>query len=115
MQGTSRQQKAVYRDCSTLDGANFDNPAAITIYSGNNSPYNQIENIGVGIAGSVEFVPPDDIPCLIPPSGICVEKATYIFTRALQLEGLLEEGELAAQGILDILLGEPRLTGHRSQ
>ena len=73
----------VYRDCSTLDGANFDNPAAVTIYRGDNAPYNLVENISAGIVGGVEFVPPDDIPCLIPPSGICVEKATYIFTRTL--------------------------------
>ena len=58
----------VYRDCSTLDGANFDNPAAVTIYRGDNAPYNLVENISAGIVGGVEFVPPDDIPCLIPPS-----------------------------------------------
>lgn len=73
----------VYRDCSTLDGADYDNPAAITIYRGNSAPYQFQAHFNVFITGSVEDIPPDDSPCLIPPAGICVQKATYIFTASL--------------------------------
>lgn len=70
----------VYRDCFG-GGANFDNPAIITIYRGDNLMYEQhISNLAVNHSNPIEAVPPPDNPCLIPPPGICVQKATYVFT-----------------------------------
>ena len=75
----------VYRDCRPgTGGADFDAPAFVTIYRGDNLNYgSHIWNQGIFISGSVENIPPDEHPCLITPPGLCVEKATYIFTVAL--------------------------------
>ena len=76
----------VYRDCSTTDGAQFDNMAAMTIYRENldgSYTYNSQLDFEIPINGDVESVPPPDNPCLIAPPGICVEKATYILTAPL--------------------------------
>lgn len=76
----------VYRDCSTTDGAEFDNPAAITIYRENadgSYSYSTQLDFEVSIFGAVEKIPPPNNPCLIPPDDVCVQKATYIFTATL--------------------------------
>lgn len=67
----------VYRDCFS-SGAAFDDPAFMTIYSGNNlninNPYADLE---VPLS-SQSGIPPDlDNPCLIPPSNVCVEEGIY--------------------------------------
>ena len=76
----------VYRDCRPgTGGAGFDSPAAIAIYrSGMLGNGQAIANLAVNITGSVERIPLDDHPCLIPPDDICVEKAVYVFQLSLQ-------------------------------
>jgi gliding motility-associated-like protein len=69
----------VYRDCSS-DGAPYDTPAHISIYSQVGNLYTRVNELMVNISGGItEIAPPDD-PCLIPPDNICVQEAKYIFS-----------------------------------
>ncbi len=67
----------VYRDCAA-NGANFDNPARIGVYSHINGVYAFIRalNISHGLVTNIEAV---DNPCLILPPNVCVEETSYIF------------------------------------
>ena len=71
----------VYRDCNS-DGAPFDPQAFIGIYRGNNSPYTLIADIDEGITTGPTEIIPEENPCMDVPD-VCVEKATYVFTRSL--------------------------------
>ncbi len=73
---------SIYRDCGS-DGAEFDDPAVVTIYRGNGSPFSLFEEVPmVGISGPIQQIPPDVGPCMeVLP--VCVEKATYEFTTDL--------------------------------
>ena len=66
----------VYRDCAG-NGAEFDNPAQIGIYSYINGVYKfiSLRNIDHGSVTSLEFV---ENPCLILPPNVCVEETSYI-------------------------------------
>ena len=77
--GTYTFTMVVYRDCSSF-GAEFDNPAVITVFRGDNSPYFEVATFNVNIFGAIENIEPDANPCLIIPPNVCVEKATYVFT-----------------------------------
>ena len=68
----------VFRDCFG-GGADFDNPAVVTIYRGNLPPYNIISNIDASLESQQE-IESDANPCLIVPPNICVEEAIYTFT-----------------------------------
>jgi len=68
----------VYRDCLS-GGAEFDDPAIVTIYRGNRPPFTTIENRGVPLS-SVTEIAADDNPCFEVPPNICVEEGIYIFT-----------------------------------
>ena len=72
----------VYRDCSS-DGAPYDSPAHISIYSQIGSSYVRVRELQVNISsGPSQILPPDD-PCLIPPANICVQEARYSFSEDL--------------------------------
>lgn len=63
----------LYRDCAS-DGAEFDNPLMLSVYTANGSSFQTIQ---VTFTGSV-FIPLDfDNPCATAPVGICVERAIY--------------------------------------
>ncbi len=66
----------IYRDCAG-NGAEFDNPAQIGIYSYINGVYQFVflRNINHGVIKDLEFV---ENPCLILPPNVCVEEASYI-------------------------------------
>ncbi|MEP6794385.1 MAG: hypothetical protein ABJB16_08670, partial [Saprospiraceae bacterium] len=67
----------VYRDCAG-NGAEFDNPAQIGLYSFINGTYafvRDFPNIRHGAVESLEFV---ENPCLILPPNVCVEQTSYI-------------------------------------
>lgn len=68
----------VYRDCSSF-GADFDEPAIITIYRQDGSSYTLEQNLEVFIFGEINTIPADDNPCLLVPPGVCVEEARYQF------------------------------------
>ncbi|MCY7408772.1 MAG: gliding motility-associated C-terminal domain-containing protein [Chitinophagales bacterium] len=64
----------VYRDCSNLNAAPFDNPASIAIYNADQTLYQALDVY----YDSYTAVQPDlSNPCLIAPPGVCVEQAIY--------------------------------------
>lgn len=70
----------VYRDCSpdnTL-GTGFDFSAAIGVFE-NGSLYTTL-NVNMDSESVAELPTPDDDPCVIVPSSVCIERATYIVT-----------------------------------
>ncbi|HJW29163.1 MAG TPA: hypothetical protein VJ508_07905, partial [Saprospiraceae bacterium] len=66
----------IYRDCAS-DGANFDNPARIGVYSYINGVYAFVKVLNVN-HGSVTDVESIADPCLILPPNVCVEETSYI-------------------------------------
>lgn len=69
----------VYRDC--YNGvAPFDNPASIAAY---NSSGSLVASSSVYITTQGLVANAINTPCLIPPSNICYEVATYVYTIAL--------------------------------
>ncbi len=70
----------VYRDCNG-GGAEFDNPAPISIYLGDDlDTLNPFRQLDVSIVSSGPIQPNLNNPCLIPPSNVCVEQALYSTT-----------------------------------
>ena len=67
----------IYRDCSA-DGAQFDNPAPIGIYSRIGNVYSFIRRVDAQHS-PVEPVPNPENPCLIITDDVCVEEAVYRF------------------------------------
>jgi gliding motility-associated-like protein len=75
----------VYRDCYTITGADFDNPANIAIYDDDGD---LIENITAPFSGSQQLEVTINDPCLQAPPDVCVEEAIYTVTTTLPyLEG----------------------------
>ena len=66
----------IYRDCAG-NGADFDNPARIGIYSNINGVYSFVRQIDV-FHGNVKFLRATENPCLILPPNVCVEETSYI-------------------------------------
>lgn len=64
----------VYRDCYTVTGAEFDNPAYIAVYDDNGS---LIENLTAPFLGSTQIPVIINNPCLQAPPDVCVEEAIY--------------------------------------
>ena len=71
----------LYRDCAG-QGAQFDNPGEIGVYSHINGVYTFIRAINVN-HNTVQSVPPPNDPCLIIPSNVCVQRASYLFNLTL--------------------------------
>ena len=67
----------IYRDCFG-NGAEFDNPAEIGIYSFINGKYDHITTLEIfhGSVTNIDFV---ENPCLILPPHVCVEGTSYTF------------------------------------
>ncbi|MEM1323519.1 MAG: PKD domain-containing protein [Bacteroidota bacterium] len=81
--GTYTFEMRVYRDCAS-SGAEFDDPAIVTIYRETASGFQQVLNLEVGLSGPPMVIPPPDNPCLILPPNVCVEQGRYVFTVALE-------------------------------
>jgi hypothetical protein len=70
----------VYRDCYTVTGADFDNPANIAVYD---DAGNLIENLTAPFTGSQQLPVIINNPCLQAPPNVCVEEAIYTVTTTL--------------------------------
>ncbi len=64
----------LYRDCATVNGAPYDNPLSLGIYSANNV---LVRTVQVPFPGSVVLPIVFENPCVVPPTGFCNEKAVY--------------------------------------
>jgi gliding motility-associated-like protein len=64
---------AVYRDCLST-GADFDIPLPLGVFNANNV---LIQNVSVPYPGKQNLPVVFNNPCVVPPSGICVERAIY--------------------------------------
>lgn len=73
----------MYRDCLS-SGAQFDNPANFAIYRGTTNSNVRIDQFTVSIA-SVANLTPEKPECITQVPNLCVERATYIFTRDLPI------------------------------
>ena len=67
----------VYRDCAG-QGAQFDNPAPMGVYSNIGGTYRLVRSFTVDLA-SQSNVPPDANPCFILPPNVCVQEGRYFF------------------------------------
>jgi gliding motility-associated-like protein len=70
----------IYRDCYTVTGAEFDNPANIAIYD---SGGDLIDNLQAPFTGSQQLPVIINNPCLQAPPDVCVEEAVYTVTTTL--------------------------------
>ena len=66
----------IYRDCAG-NGAEFDNPAEIGVYSYINGVYSFVNELKIS-HGIVTKVTAIENPCLILPPNVCVEETSYI-------------------------------------
>ncbi|MBK8193823.1 MAG: gliding motility-associated C-terminal domain-containing protein [Lewinellaceae bacterium] len=74
----------IYRDCQG-NGAAFDNPAEMAIYQGSLSNNNLFITFTVNTMG-IKPLEADTPACVDKfPSNVCVEQATYVFTRTLPI------------------------------
>ncbi|MFN4081071.1 MAG: PKD domain-containing protein [Saprospiraceae bacterium] len=73
----------MYRDCLS-SGAQFDNPASFAIYRGSYTSNTRIDQFNINIFSTNNLTPakPD---CITQAPNLCVEQATYIFTRDLPI------------------------------
>lgn len=67
----------IYRDCAG-NGAVFDNPANMGLYSYVNGVYKHVMDINPR-HGAVSRINAVDNPCLILPPNVCVEQTSYVF------------------------------------
>lgn len=71
-----RMTMKIYRDCAG-NGADFDNPARIGVYSHVNGVYTFVRMLNVN-HGFVNPLEAQENPCLILPPNVCVEETSYI-------------------------------------
>lgn len=71
-----RMTMKIYRDCAG-NGADFDNPARIGVYSYINGTYTFVRMLNVN-HGFVTDLEPEENPCLILPPNVCVEESSYL-------------------------------------
>ncbi len=71
-----RMTMKIYRDCAS-NGADFDNPARIGIYSYVNGVYTFVRMLTVN-HGAVTRLQTSGNPCLILPPNVCVEQSAYL-------------------------------------
>ena len=71
-----RMTMKIYRDCAG-NGADFDNPARIGVYSHINGVYTFVKMLNVN-HGFVTGLEAQENPCLILPPNVCVEESSYI-------------------------------------
>lgn len=70
----------VYRDCYTVTGADFDNPANIAVYD---SDGDLVQSLTAPYTGSEQLEVTINDPCLQAPPDVCVEEAIYTVTTTL--------------------------------
>lgn len=70
----------IYRDCYTVEGAQYDNPAYIGVYD---NAGNLLEQLQAQFNGSQQLEVVIDNPCLQAPPDVCVEEAIYRVTTTL--------------------------------
>ncbi|MCB9185148.1 MAG: gliding motility-associated C-terminal domain-containing protein [Flavobacteriales bacterium] len=70
----------VYRDCYTVTGAPYDNPANIAVYDNSG---NLVVNLTAPFTGSQQLPVIINNPCLQAPPDVCVEEAIYTVTTTL--------------------------------
>ena len=70
-----RMTMKIYRDCAS-NGADFDNPARIGVYSHVNGVYTFVKMLNVN-HGFVTSLEAQENPCLILPPNVCVEETSY--------------------------------------
>lgn len=70
----------VYRDCYTVTGAQYDNPAYIGIYD---NAGNLVQQLSAPYTGSQQLPVIINNPCLQAPPDVCVEEAVYTVTATL--------------------------------
>jgi gliding motility-associated-like protein len=70
----------IYRDCYTVAGAEFDNPANIGVY---NTAGDLVESLQASFTGSEQLDVILNDPCLQAPPDVCVEEAVYTVTATL--------------------------------
>ncbi|GAB5417648.1 MAG: hypothetical protein Crog4KO_26340 [Crocinitomicaceae bacterium] len=63
----------LYRDCNST-GAQYDNPLPLGVF---NAQGNMVQLVNIGFPGSNQIPVVFNNPCVIPPSNICTELATY--------------------------------------
>lgn len=68
----------VYRDCTTDQGADFDDPAYIYIYNSNNGSV--FRKNAVRITNFIKLNPETSNPCIVNIPQVCVERGYYEFT-----------------------------------
>ncbi|MEZ4965178.1 MAG: PKD domain-containing protein [Saprospiraceae bacterium] len=74
----------IYRDCQG-NGAFFDSPAEMAIYQGSLSNNNLFATFQASLL-DIELLKADTPACVDKfPSNVCVEQATYVFTRTLPI------------------------------
>ncbi|MEM9916999.1 MAG: PKD domain-containing protein [Bacteroidota bacterium] len=84
--GTYTFTMKIYRDCSTDNGPNpgadFDNPAVVSVFEeiGTNRYDLIISQVGGTSIANQSNITADDNPCLIIPPNVCVEAGFYEFT-----------------------------------
>jgi gliding motility-associated-like protein len=72
----------IYRDCNSVQSADFDDPAIIGIYNANTNML--IESFIVPKGPKVN-VPAPTYPCLVLPPDVCVDEATYTWEKTLAI------------------------------
>ncbi len=77
---------SVYRDCNSVNGAPFDNPANISIFRFNGTFPTLFTNTIADIQTSAGVPPVLNSPCLEPPGNICVEYAVYTWEIGLPFD-----------------------------
>ena len=68
---------AIYRDCNTIGGAQYDSPLPISVFKANDQ---RLMDLQVPFPGSVVLPIIFNNPCVQAPTGICTERAIYTIT-----------------------------------
>lgn len=69
---------AVYRDCNTITGADYDMPLHLGVFKASNNQ--RVNDVNVPFPGSVVLPIIFNNPCVQAPTGICTERAIYTVT-----------------------------------
>lgn len=69
----------IYRDCNSLNGAPFDNPAIIGIYNNNTL----VQRLALPLQSTFLLPYSAPSPCAPPPPNTCIEHTTYVTTVSL--------------------------------
>lgn len=69
----------IYRDCNSINGAPFDNPAIVGIYNGTNL----VQKLQLPLQAVFLLPYSAPSPCAPPPPNTCIEHTTYTSTIAL--------------------------------